>query len=134
MFSIGEIYKRTSLHEVFGGQRQGGISTPANHRMILLFTNDSGEQYGYKDGWIDSNTFQYTGEGQIGDMAFVRGNLAIRDHIENNKQLHLFEYVRTGYVRYAGEMQYRGHQIRNAVDLNKNVRKVIVFELIRTRS
>ena len=42
----------------------------------------------------------YTGEGQRGDMDFVRGNLAIRDHVANGKDLHLFEYVQTGYVRY----------------------------------
>jgi 5-methylcytosine-specific restriction protein A len=134
MFTTGETYKRSSLHEVFGGQRQGGISTPANHKMIFLFTGDNGEQYGYQDGWINNNIFHYTGEGQVGDMTFTRGNLAIQDHVKNDKQLHLFEYVRRGHVRYIGEMQFRGFQIKDGVDANRNARKIIVFELTRVRA
>jgi hypothetical protein len=34
-------------------------------------------------------------------MAFVRGNAAIRDHIDNGKDLHLFAQVNKGYIRYS---------------------------------
>jgi hypothetical protein len=68
---------------------QGGISTPSKHDFIILFTSAMGEQYGYKDGWNEQGL--YTGEGQQGDMAFIRGNLAIRDHVENGKALHLLK-------------------------------------------
>lgn len=50
-FEIGRIYnRRKDLHAVFGGQQQGGISTPAPSPLIFLFTGDSGKQYGYEDG------------------------------------------------------------------------------------
>lgn len=68
----GGVYKRTRLHERFGGQRQGGISTPADAPLVLLFSNDSGAVYGYTDGFQPDGSFCYTGEGQVGDMAFVR--------------------------------------------------------------
>jgi 5-methylcytosine-specific restriction protein A len=50
-------------------------------------SGEGGEQHGYADGWSADGLFLYTGEGQQGDMAFVRGNAAIRDHIDNGKEV-----------------------------------------------
>ncbi len=50
-FVPGQIYRRRDLHERFGGQRQGGISTPKSSPFIFLITGDSGKQYGYADEW-----------------------------------------------------------------------------------
>ena len=69
----------------------------------------------------------YTGEGQIGDMDFIRGNRAIRDHIDEGEDLHLFEYVDQGLVRYIDQMLCIGHQRRAAPDREGNNRSVIVF-------
>jgi 5-methylcytosine-specific restriction protein A len=71
MFVPGQIYRRRDLHHQFGGQQQGGISTPSRFPIILLFTGDSGARYGYHDGWQADGLFLYTGEGQRGDMHFV---------------------------------------------------------------
>jgi len=46
-----KIYKRKLIHNTYGGQRQGGISTPKDYPMIMIFTGDYGEEFGYKDGW-----------------------------------------------------------------------------------
>jgi len=62
-------------------------------------------------------------------MTFTRGNLATRDHMTNKKALHLFEYTKSGNVRYIGEMMYRGFQYRRGPDKNGNQRQLIVFEL-----
>src|SRR2546421_12276750 len=78
MFVQNREYRRIDLHKQFGGQGQGGISTPRMYPLILLFTGDVGEQYGYADGWTKEGLFLYVGEGQQGDMQFVRGNAAIR--------------------------------------------------------
>ena len=94
MFVQGEVYRRRDLHKQFGGQQQGGISTPSRHPIVLLFTGEAGEQHGYRDGWSNDGVFLYTGEGQHGDMQFSRGNLAIRDHAQQGRDLHLFEYVK----------------------------------------
>ena len=98
LFNAGEAYRRRDLHSRFGGQRQGGISTPKKYPFIFLFTGLTGEHYGYHDEWTQEGSFIYTGEGQIGDMEFVRGNAHVRDSISQGKDLHLFEYVAKGIV------------------------------------
>ena len=87
MFIEGQIYRRTWLHQQYGGQQQGGSSSPSQHKFILLFTGEMGGQYGYSDSWTEDGLFLYTGEGQPGDMTFIRGNAAIRDHLEDAKDL-----------------------------------------------
>ena len=129
MFVIGSIYKRRELHEKYGGQRQGGISTPFRQNFIMLFTGKTGQQYGYNDGWSKEGIFSYAGEGQSGDMSFSRGNLAIREHAVNSKDLHLFEYVRPGYVRYMRQMICTGFHELRGLDKDGNDRRVIIFEL-----
>jgi len=89
LFVPGRTYRRRDLHKRLGGQRQGGISTPKSRNIILLFTGESGKQHGYDDDWTDDGIFLYTGEGQHGDMRFVAGNKAIRDHSITGKDLHL---------------------------------------------
>ncbi len=132
MFEIGKVYnRRADIHGPFGGQQQGGISTPSKHHFIFLFTGDTGEQYGYSDGLDDDGVFIYTGEGQVGDMTFLRGNLAIRDHAANGKELHLFEALGKGKgYRYAGEHACSTWEYRQGVDREGALRQVIVFHLI----
>jgi len=69
-FEVGRRYRRRDLHDQFGGQQQGGISTPRDHPFIMLITGESGTAYGYHDGWEDDGPFRYFGEGQTGDMQF----------------------------------------------------------------
>jgi 5-methylcytosine-specific restriction protein A len=104
-FEPGGIYNRArDIHDIYGGQRQGGISTPKAAPLIFLFTGETGDQYGYQDGPRDDGIFAYTGEGQVGDIEFVRGNLAIRDHIKNGRDLLLFEALSSpGNYRFQGE-------------------------------
>jgi len=129
MFIKGHVYRRRDLHSLYGGQQQGGISTPSKHPFIFLFTSERGEAYGYKDGWQEDGTFLYTGEGQRGDMTFTRGNLAIRDHVANGKSLHLFEQAHMGHVRYVSQMVCEGYYITQGRDIDGKERAVIVFVL-----
>lgn len=76
---VGKEYRRTALHQAFGGQRQSGISTSRQFPLLLLFSGESGTRYGYEDGPQPDGSYWYTGEGQIDDMEMVRGNAAIRD-------------------------------------------------------
>lgn len=123
MFIIGKEYQRRKLHELYGGQRYGGISTPKNYPFIMLFTGESGQNYGYKDYWEDG-VFYYTGEGQKGPMQFTKGNKAIREHNENGKDLYLFQYVRKGVVAFVNQLTYIGHHFEN-----DGQREIIVFHL-----
>jgi len=100
----------------------------------MIFTSEKGEQYGYKDGFQTDGSYWYTGEGQIGDMQFVRGNRAILDSNKNNELIYLFEYVETGMVRYVGEMSYVNHHKIKGPDLNGDLRRIIIFELIHEKT
>jgi 5-methylcytosine-specific restriction enzyme A len=130
MFEVGKSYVRRQLHDKYGGQRQGGISTPANHPFILLFTGSGGKKWGYGDYWDADGTFRFFGEGQGGNMEFRAGNKAIRDHGSNDKQLYLFEADGYGRARYLGQMIYAGHDlVPNVPDGAGTGRIAIVFHL-----
>jgi 5-methylcytosine-specific restriction protein A len=133
-FLVGHKYKRIDLHNHLGGQRQGGISTPTQYPIILLFTGQQGQEYGYGDDWTSEGLFEYVGEGQVGDMEFTRGNRAIRDHLKDHRTLHLFEYLRDRRVRYVGKMTLAGWHYRTGSDRTRKQRRVIVFELVPSES
>jgi 5-methylcytosine-specific restriction protein A len=128
-FSIGKIYRRSNLHDLFGGNRQSGISSSAKYRIIFAFSGDSGIQYGYKDEWREG-VFHYSGEGQIGDMEYTSGNLAIRDHVQNEKELHVFKMTEKAMVKYIGQMVCIGTYTKQGLDKKGKSRRVIFFELI----
>ncbi|MGH2973760.1 MAG: HNH endonuclease, partial [Solirubrobacterales bacterium] len=130
MFELGQVYRRADLHAEYGGQQQGGIITPAAHPLIFVVTGDTGRQYGYHDHWDDAGVFHYYGEGQTGDMGFKAGNAAVLRHGENEEELHLFERVRPGYLRYRGEMACSGYEMVDDDDSAGNLRKAIVFQLV----
>jgi len=133
MFEVGKVYNRRSeIHGPYRGQQYGGISTPSNLPLIFLFTGESGEQYGYRDGWDTNGVFLYTGEGQEGDMEFVRGNRAIRDHALEGKDIHLFQALGKGEgYRYLGRFACSTWEFRRGTDVNGEERWVIVFHLIQ---
>lgn len=129
-FEIGKIYnRRTDIHGEYGGQQYGGISTPAGHPFIFIFTSDGGETYGYHNDYGSDDTFWYTGEGQVGNMEMSKGNIAIRDHVANNKQILLFESVTTGQIRFVGNCEYITHHNEDRPDKNGDIRSAIIFHL-----
>jgi len=130
MFNPGEKYKRKEIHNQYGGNRQGGISSCSSHPYIFVFTGKSGAQHGYEDGWHD-NMFYYTGEGQSGDMEFKRGNKALLNHAVNNKKAMLFESDGTGYVKYICELLYVGFELFETPDTSGLNRTGIKFRFIK---
>jgi len=125
----GKRYLRAQLHAYFEGQRQGGIATPKKHPVVLLFSSPLGHKYGYQDGWL-GQYYLYSGEGARGDMAFVRGNRAIRDHAPQGKRLYLFFRApkETTYL-LLGEFRYAGHFWHWAPDETGRVRRALTFLL-----
>jgi hypothetical protein len=98
---------------------------------VFLFTGETGEQYGYSDGWRPDGIFAYTGEGQRGDMEFVRGNRAIRDHLEDGRDLLLFEATKTkGNYRFRGCFGCAGWETRKAPDKDGTLRDATIFHLV----
>ncbi len=106
-FIPNHIYnRRADIHALYGGNWQSGICPSANYPYIFIFSGNSGHQHGYKDGWDNPNVFTYTGEGQAGDMKFTKGNLALRDHLQNGKRVFLFESESKGFVKFIGEVEF----------------------------
>lgn len=129
-FEVGrEYHRRADIHEVFGGQRYGGISTPRDALAIFIFTSGAGEQHGYIDKYRDDGLFEYTGEGQVGPMTMDSGNSAILNHVANKKALHIFESTRSSYVRYLGSAECLGYHEDIRPDREGTDRTVFIFHL-----
>jgi 5-methylcytosine-specific restriction protein A len=106
-FIPNQIYnRRADIHAIYGGNWQSGICPSSKYPYIFIFTGKSGHQHGYKDGWDNPNIFSYTGEGQAGDMKFTKGNLALRDHLQNGKRVFLFESESKGFVKFINEVVF----------------------------
>ncbi|TRD22955.1 HNH endonuclease [Palleronia caenipelagi] len=135
-FTVGQGYsRRADIHARFGGQRQGGISTPKDWPYIFIFTGKSGEAHGYQDGWRDDELFLYTGEGQSGDMTFKGGNKAIRDHVDNGKELLLFESLgKSQPVRFMGSFICQSWDTFDGPDSSGVMRECIQFHLVRLKA
>lgn len=130
-FIPNQVYKRSLIHDEYGGNRQGGISPSAKVPYIFIFSGKSGAQYGYKDGWDNENIFSYTGEGQEGDMQFVKGNLALRDHKDRGMCVFLFESDGSSFVKFISEMEFYDADYFETPDRNGTNRVGIRFFLNR---
>ncbi len=130
-FEVGRRYRRSGLHAEYGGQRQGGISTPRGQPLIFLITGKTGLEHGYQDEWEESQVFRYFGEGQEGDMQFAKGNKAIRDHAADGRELHLFEAAGRGFLEYLGEVTCAGWEwVDDVPDTRGQQRRAIAFRLV----
>jgi len=130
-FIPNQLYKRSLMQDEYGGNRQGGIAPSAKFPFIFIFSGKSGAQYGYKDGWDNHNIFSYTGEGQAGDMQFIRGNLALKEHLNTGKRVFLFEIEGGGWVKFISEMEFYDADYFETPDINGTNRIGIKFFLKR---
>jgi hypothetical protein len=126
----GEAIRRTKLHELYGGRRQGGISPSRVSSNVFLITAPTGAQYGYVyDGPRTDGYFHYTGEGQSGDQQMTQGNRAVHEHESEGRELHLFEAAGPE-LKYLGEFRYVDHYTADAPAIDaEEPRTVIVFRL-----
>ncbi|MDH4270918.1 MAG: NUDIX domain-containing protein [Candidatus Aminicenantes bacterium] len=130
-FPVGSLWKRSQIHRRLGGNPSSGISSAAGKPYILIFSSPRGEASGSEDGWHEDGFFHFTGEGQSGDMKWVGGNKAIRDHTLNQKILLVFETAKDGRRRFSGPMSYVGHYEKTLPDRNGTRRKAIIFKLAK---
>ena len=129
-FQIGKDYKRTELHDEYGGNYQNGISRSRKYPLIFIFTNPFKKSDIYEDKWEDE-VFYYSGEGTLGDMTFTRGNKSIRDHHVDDNKLFLFQKTKkSGFWTFVDEFNYTGYQFYNCPDRNGDIRKGIQFKLL----
>ena len=132
-FVMGALYsRRIDIHERWGGQRQGGISTPKDAPFVFIFTGEAGKSHGYHDEWSEEDgLLDYFGEGQSGDMTMTAGNRAINRHVQDGKRLLVFKSLGHGKpYRFDGEFIKRASYVRpNTPATRGNNRNAIVFRL-----
>lgn len=133
-FIPGYEYKRSEIHDRYGGNRQSGICPSSSYPYIFIFSGKTGKQYGYEDGWDNPNVFTYTGEGQKGDMQFTKGNMALYDQINTGKRVFLFQYERSGFVKFVAELEIFDAEYFETPDILGNTRTGIKFFFKRVGS
>lgn len=127
-FIPGQFYnRRRDIHGIYGGNWQSGIAPSSNYPYIFIFSGESGRQHGYEDGWDNPNVFSYSGEGQSGDMQYTRGNLALRDHLQQGRRVFLFESMDKGWVRFVSELELFDSDYFETPDSDGNWRIGIKF-------
>lgn len=128
MFVIDQVYnRRRDIHAVYGGNWQSGICPSAKHPYIFIFSGGTGHLNGYADQWENDDIYSYTGEGQVGDMAFTKGNLALYQHLEKGKRVFLFEAIDKGLVQFKAELEFFDADYFEAPDRDGNIRQAIKF-------
>tara|TARA_Y100001970_G_C14107613_1_gene789054 strand:- start:30 stop:1250 length:1221 start_codon:yes stop_codon:yes gene_type:complete len=131
-FEKGKTYKRSELHDNYGGDRQKGITNCVDYPIIFLFSNPSKKQDLYIDKKNDK-LFYYSGEGVNGDMTMTKGNKSVWNHEENNKKLHLFESTKKtksdGFWKYIGEMKLVDLEMYKSKDKKGFTRESFQFVL-----
>jgi 5-methylcytosine-specific restriction enzyme A len=129
LFILGKNYRRSEIHDRFGGNRQAGISVSSANPYIFIFSGQTGHQHGYIDRWENENVFSYTGEGQIGDMQLTRGNLSLYEHLRTGKRVFLFLQEGKGYWKFEAEVELDEVDTFVATDREGNDRIGIKFFL-----
>jgi hypothetical protein len=108
---IGRMYKRASMHDAgWGGNRQSGISYPANGDHALLFSDPAAASvHGYRDRWDGPDRYDYFGAWSgTGDMTLSGANRVVLDRSPNLQLL-----IKSGENwRYEGQFMCTGHEPR----------------------
>lgn len=122
--AIGKTYKRTDIHQSFGGSRYSGISPLKDGTKIFIFSNHVGESHGYQDGW-EGQYYSYTGAGQIGDQDIEsrKHNGHLLHHQESGTKVLLFEGTTSGYYTYAAELLLVDYEYFDTHDRNDKNRR-----------
>jgi hypothetical protein len=131
---INQEMPRRDVQSRWGGQQQGGIATPVGSDNILIFTDpDAGKKFGYDlhEGLKEDGSYSYTGEGQVGDQLFQKGNKALLNSAQNGKSIRLFRSKgpRATYV-WEFTLGDPGFYFRDTLDVNGYHRNAIVFNLV----
>jgi 5-methylcytosine-specific restriction enzyme A len=128
----GAVYRRSDLHNRFGGNLMKGIVPSSREGVVLLFHTEEKNKQFYEDGWGPDGFYSYSGEGRHGDMKWAGNNHAIRDHVRDGRDLLLFERTqrRRGLWQYYGIMECHGFEYRQAPDFKNQLRRAIIFKLL----
>lgn len=120
--------RRANIHALLGGNLRKGISHPAGADFLLLISDpEAGRVHGYRDSWLDGDTYRFFGEWHgKGDMTLTGGNRQILDY---SPRLYLFRHAGK-HLTYEGRFAYVSHAFEQATR-QRVPYQAIVFELGR---
>ena len=126
----GRCYTRTELHDSLGGNRQKGISYPADGDHCLLFSDPQmASAHGYADAPVGDDGYRYFGEWSgSGDMTMTGGNQMI---LNRSPELYLFTKADCGHV-FRGRFDCSNWETEKATRDGKS-HTAIVFSLHRVQ-
>lgn len=114
----GAVYRRSTLHEVYGGDPQKGIvQVPSrgtkergnrNFDALLLFAHEGSP---YQDGWTGGK-YLYEGMGLAGNMELKENNAWVLRQRADGRPLLVFEPTREGHL-FVGQFRYESHTSGN---------------------
>ena len=127
----GRCYTRTELHDSLGGNRQKGISYPAEGYHCLLFSDPlKVSEHGYADAPVGDDGYRYFGEWSgTGDMTMTRGNQMLLDR---SPELYLFTRANCGHI-FRGRFQCVDRETERATRDGQS-HTAIVFNLRRVQT
>jgi hypothetical protein len=127
---VGRSYSRTELHDSLGGNRQKGISYPAEGYHCLLFSDPlKVSEHGYADAPVGDDGYRYFGEWSgTGDMTMTGGNQVV---FNRSPELYLFTRSSRGQV-FRGRFEYVDSDTEKATR-DGQAHTAIVFNLRRCR-
>jgi hypothetical protein len=132
---VGDEMKRQALQKLVGGSQQSGMTSCLNGAEFLIFHDKKvSKEFGYDkwEGWQIDGQFTYTGQGVKGDQTLNSvGNSGIIKAYEAGRAIRLIESENTN-ATYIGEFVLGEpyFEIQEALDVEKKLRKVYVFNLV----
>lgn len=137
---VGEILSNREISRKFnvGAQRgirySGSLRSKVNHVVLIMALKKEPEDLimnPYQDRKIDDNRILYTGEGRFGDQKMTRGNMVLKQQMEKNCSVYVFEKKSPGQYFFLGRYKVLSVQNETQRDSDGKERLVFLFELGR---
>ena len=138
-FEVGQIVKKAEVHALVSGSGQHAMTSCLGKSAFLLFHNKERGKENCYDKWEGEQadgTFDYTGQGLVGDQKMTVQNLNLVKMAQEGKPIHFF--YTDSKKKTTPPYEYRGlvtlgnpmYEWKEALDTKGNLRKVIVYHLV----
>ena len=120
------------VEEQFGIRISGfgrGINPTDSTVVLISSIGKAGGNFVYHDKWTADGEYLYSGEGKTGNQTMTKGNLAIRDAAQNDKQIHLFVKFSPQEYYYQGIFELVDYTYEDDRDEGGSIRKEYKFRL-----
>jgi len=137
---VSEIFSNKEISRVFnvGARRgirySGSLISKVDHVVLIMALDKTPQDLvtnPYQDRKMDDNRILYTGEGRLGDQKMTRGNIVLRQQMEENYPIYVFEKKSPGQYTFLGQYKVLSVQKETQRDSEGEDRLVFLFELDR---